>query len=181
LDWTSIEYDKFKCLSLYKGHFIFDKKDVEIENNITSEPKENKNLDSIIPYNFSRYGVQKINFKIDTYINVKNLINKKVLVLGTAEFMYPPFLLAHYLEKNGINTYYQATTRSPINIDGAIVSKLSFKDNYFENIDNFLYNVFDKKYDKIFICYETSSLPLEFDLVKQLKSKFNVEEIFFNV
>jgi len=88
--------------------------------------------------------------------------------------------LQQFLEDNGIETYFQATTRSPVNVDGAIKSKLQFKDNYFENIDNFLYNVIDKEYDKIFICYETTKLPTNFNLKSQLK-KFNVEELFFNV
>jgi len=95
--------------------------------------------------------------------------------------MYAPYLLAKYLEDNGIETYFQATTRSPINIDGSITSKLSFKDNYFENIDNFLYNVMDRDYDKVIVCYESISLPKDFDLKAQLETKFETQEIFFDI
>ncbi len=94
--------------------------------------------------------------------------------------MYPPYLLALYLEENGIDVYNQATTRSPINIDGEIKSKLNFIDNYFENIDNFLYNVIDREYDKIYICYETTQKPKQFKLKEMLeKLNFEVEDIFF--
>ncbi len=95
--------------------------------------------------------------------------------------MYPPYLLAKYLEENGIESYFQATTRSPVNIDGAITSKLSFKDNYFEEIDNFLYNVIDREYDKVLICYETIQVPQSCDLKDKLTTFFDVEEIFMKL
>ena len=125
--------------------------------------------------------IQKLNLDFSKYVSLELLRDKKVLVLGTAEFMYPPYLLAKYLEENGIESYFQATTRSPVNIDGAISSKLSFKDNYFEEIDNFLYNVTDRVYDKVFLCYETTKLPQSFDLKKQLSNYFDVEELFFDI
>ena len=142
---------------------------------------EIKNLDDIIPYNFGRYGIQKLNLDFSNYVRLENLQNKKVLVLGTAEFMYPPYLLAKYLEEKGIDCYFQATTRSPANIDGVISTKFSFKDNYFEEIDNFLYNVSDREYDKVFLCYETTKIPQSFNLKEQLSEYFDIEEIYFNV
>ncbi|MBN2826244.1 MAG: TRSP domain-containing protein, partial [Campylobacterales bacterium] len=111
----------------------------------------------------------------------EELRDKRVLVLGTAEFMYPPYLFALSLEQYGIDVYFQATTRSPANVDGDIESRLEFKDNYFENIDNFLYNVDDKNYDKIFICYETTQKPKNFKL-KEILNRHgfeDVEEIYF--
>ena len=182
LNWSKNLYPNFEYLSLYKGDFEFIPNENMLNQKIdvVSETTEIKNLDKIIPYNFGRYGVKKLNLDFSNYTNISEIKNSKVLVLGTAEFMYPPYLFAKYLEDNGIETYFQATTRSPVNVDGAIKSKLQFKDNYFENIDNFLYNVIDKEYDKIFICYETTKLPTNFNLKNQLK-KFNVEELFFNV
>jgi len=102
------------------------------------------------------------------------------LIVGTGEFMYPPYLLAKYLEDKGVEIYFQATTRSPINIDGIIDSKISFKDNYFEDIDNFLYNLIDLGYEKIVLCYETQTLPNNFMLKSILENEgFSVEEIYF--
>ena len=179
LNWSNKEYKNFEYLYLYKGDFSFTPKNLETPKNIVSELKIPKNIDNLIPKNFGRFGIEKLNlkFKFDT-----NLKNKKVLVLGTGEFMYPPYLFAKFLEENGIDVYFQATTRSPINVDLAIKSKLNFKDNYFEEIDNFLYNVIDKTYDKIFICYETTSLPKSFNLKQKLldlKVSKDIEEIKF--
>ncbi len=181
LDWTTQKYPNFEIYSLYKGNFSFEKNDKECLSNIKSEAKDILSLEDIIPYNFARYGTKKLDINIKKYLNLKALKSKKVLVLGTAEFMYVPYLLAQYLEDSGIETYFQATTRSPINIDGIITSKIAFKDNYFENIDNFLYNVIDRDYDKIIICYETTALPQNFDLKEKLAKKFDIQEIFFDI
>lgn len=181
LDWSNRVYDNFESLALHKGSFTFTDKRIDITDKIISEPKIIKNLDTVIPYNFARYGIQHLNINVEKYVNIEEIKNKKILILGTAEFMYPPYLLAQYIENKGIECYFQATTRSPINIDGEIVSKITFIDNYFENIDNFLYNVIDKDYDKVFICYETKMLPQAFNLADQLRDKFDVEEIYFHV
>lgn len=181
LNWATKEYENFNYLSLYKGGFSFTQKEQDFSTQIVSEPKEVKDLDEIIPYNFARYGVKKLNLNFSKYVDIESLKDKKVLVLGTAEFMYPPYLLAKYLEDNGIESYFQATTRSPVNVDGAITSKIAFKDNYFEDIDNFLYNVVDREYDKVFICYETTKVPEEFDLKEQLGGLFDVEELFLKI
>ncbi len=180
LNWAKKSYDNFEYLSLYKGSFEFSSKQMDFSNAIISEPLKVENLDSIIPYNFARYGVEKLLLNFKDLVDVSSLKDKKVLVLGTAEFMYPPYLLAKYLEDEGINTYFQATTRSPVNVDGAITSKVAFKDNYFEEIDNFLYNVIDRNYDKILLCYETTSLPKSYLLKELLEDKFSVEELFFS-
>ncbi len=181
LDWTTKKYSNFEIYSLYKGNFSFEENHEELATNIKSEAKDASSLEGIIPYNFARYATKKLDIDIKKYLNIEDLKSKKVLVLGTAEFMYVPYLLAQYLEDSGIETYFQATTRSPINIDGIITSKISFKDNYFENIDNFLYNVIDREYDKVIICYETTTLPKNFDLKEKLASKFDTQEVFFDI
>jgi len=180
LNWVKNEEVDYKMLSLYRGNFEFMPKKYDIDNSIVSESVEKIDLDEIIPYNFGRYGIRKLDIDFKKIIKIDRLIGKKVLVLGTAEFMNAPYLIAKYLENSGIDCYFQATTRSPINLDGAIKSKISFKDNYFEYIDNFLYNVIDKEYDKIIICYETTKLPKYFNLKSILEKSFDVEEIFFN-
>ncbi|MFA6144651.1 MAG: phosphoribosyltransferase domain-containing protein [Sulfurimonas sp.] len=179
LNWSKNTYENFEYLSLYQGNFSFEPNNLDIPIDVISEPENPKELDAIIPYNFGRYGTQKLVIDFKYYVDAQMFKGKKVLVVGTAEFMYVPYLFAYYLEKNGVESYFQATTRSPINIDAAIHSKLHFKDNYFEAIDNFLYNVMEEEYDTIFLCYETTSIPEEFDLKHQLSQKFSVEEIFF--
>ncbi len=179
LDWSDSKYFGFESNSIYKGSFSFEENDFSYDNNIKSITSNTKDLDNIIPHNFSRYGTDILNYNMCNYINIDHFKNKKVLVLGTSEFTYLPYLLALYIEDNNIDTYFQSTTRSPINIDGDIISKINFKDNYSENIDNFLYNVIDKDYDNIIICYETRFHPSNFNLKSQLEKKFNVSEIFF--
>ena len=51
-------------------------------------------------------------------------------------------------------------------------SKICFKDNYYPNINNYLYNVVDKKYDIIFIFYE-SKTKHDHLLQDRLKEHFN--------
>jgi hypothetical protein len=173
LNWAKKDYSEFKYLYLYRGDFQFTNREFELEKS-KSITDNSQNLDEIIPYNFGRYGVKRLKreFKVD----LDTLRDKKVLVIGTAEFMYYPYLFAEYLQENSIDVYYQATTRSPINIDGIIESKISFKDNYFEDIDNFLYNI--GEYDKIFICYETTEIPANHDLKRLLKCD-DIEEMMF--
>ena len=179
LNWSEKSYENFEYLSLYKGSFSFSSRNIEENRNIISEPEKIENLDDIIPYNFGRYGLEKLNLNFNNYTNIDLLQNKKVLVIGTSEFMYPPYLFAYFLEQNKINVYFQATTRSPINIDKIISSKIEFKDNYFENIDNFLYNI-DHSYQKIFICYETTKLPKNFNLKNKLSCYCkDIEDIYF--
>ena len=181
LNWAEKEYDNFEYLSLYRGSFSFspDKDALSRIETVVSEPEVVVNLDDIIPNGYARYGTS-LTKQLPNISTLLPQIRGRTLVLGTSEFMYHPYLLARYLESEGIDVMYQATTRSPVNVDGAITSKIVFKDNYFENIDNFLYNVIDRDYDTVIICYETTALPLDFDLKEQLKNKFKVIEYFFN-
>ena len=81
--------------------------------------------------------------------------SSRVLVLGSGEFVWPPFLLAERLEEEGAQVRYAATTRSPIKTGMAIRSKVEFADNYGLGIPNYLYNVHPDDFDAIFLCVET--------------------------
>ena len=86
---------------------------------------------------------------------------KKVLVLGSNEFVWLPFLLAEWLEQNKNNAEhnvkFSALTRSPIAPGGAITAMLSFTDNYGLGMTNFVYNVEPDEWDLIVLCVETST------------------------
>lgn len=179
VDWSKKTHKNFTALPLYKSEFRFKSNQSNINNSIKSMPTKPTNLNDIIPYNFGRYGLSNFEYDVSSYVNIADFIDKKVLVLGTSEFTYVPFLLALYLEQNGINALYQSTSRSPLNIDGEISSIIKFKDNYGEEIDNFLYNVENRDYDTVIICYETVLLPKSYNLKEQLEKKFEVREIFF--
>lgn len=85
----------------------------------------------------------------------------RILVLGSGEFSYPPFLLAEYLEERGCDVRFQSTTRSPIMIGNEVQTRLRFIDNYGDGIANFVYNVRQEDYTRIIICYENPVLPEE--------------------
>lgn len=79
----------------------------------------------------------------------------RFLIVGTGEFTWPPFLLAQALEQAGHDVQMQATSRSPVQIGGAIGCSLTFKDNYETGVPNFLYNVRREDDRRVIICHET--------------------------
>jgi len=84
---------------------------------------------------------------------------QRILVLGSNEFVWLPFLLAEWLETQTQNATveFSALTRSPIALGGAITTMLSFSDNYGLGMTNFAYNVEPSDWDLIVLCVETSA------------------------
>ena len=101
-------------------------------------------------------------FSAQTNFTVAQL-PKNILVLGSNEFVWLPFLLAEWLEtqtqkadtKSMVN--FSALTRSPIALGGAITTMLSFNDNYGLGMTNFAYNVNPNDWDLVVLCVETSA------------------------
>ena len=89
----------------------------------------------------------------------KKQLPKRILVLGSNEFVWLPFLLAEWLETQTQNSTvnFSALTRSPIALGGAITTMLSFSDNYGLGMTNFAYNVEPNDWDLIVLCVETSA------------------------
>jgi hypothetical protein len=82
-----------------------------------------------------------------------------VLVLGTGEFAYPPYLLAQRLESLGCEVLFQATTRSPLLCGEDLSSSLEFLDNYHDGIPNYLYNATRQEQSRALIGYEARPIP----------------------
>ena len=88
---------------------------------------------------------------------------QKILILGSNEFVWLPFLLAEWLEQNANldsshgTVKFSALTRSPIALGGAITTMLSFTDNYGLGMTNFAYNVKPTDWDLIVLCVETAA------------------------
>lgn len=86
---------------------------------------------------------------------------KRILVLGSNEFVWLPFLLAEHLEQqtslqdSDHKVCFSALTRSPIAMGGAISATLSFRDNYGLGMTNFVYNVEPSAWELIVLCIET--------------------------
>lgn len=82
---------------------------------------------------------------------------EKILVLGSCEFTWIPFLMAEALEQQGAEVYFSSTTRSPIAEGHAIQQRLEFRDNYGLNIPNYSYNVDPCTYDRVILVIETAT------------------------
>ena len=167
-----------EVISLMQGSFSFSTNDNVLPSNIRSMG-QGKHMDNILPQVGGRVGTFSAQYELNklktslpnigkSLIPGKSLVPEKSLILGTGEFMYEPYRLALELEQEGHDIYFQATTRSPILPGNDIKSILSFKDNYGEELDNFLYNVTSKEYSNIILCYETHKLPQGHDIAEQL-------------
>ena len=100
---------------------------------------------------------------------------QRVLVLGTGEFVWKPFLLAERLERAGVDVHFSSTTRSPIALGHSIEHALSFSDNYGLGIVNFLYNVAPGQFDRVLICTETDALAVPSSLIEALGAEVIVD------
>jgi hypoxanthine-guanine phosphoribosyltransferase len=141
----------------------------ESVNIVVSDVKQS--LSNKLANGYGRVGAFTFPKVKDSVINqIKSINNKSILLLGTGEFMHYPLELSKYFKPSN-QIKIQSTTRSPVEIGAAIKSKLSFKDNYYPDVNNYLYNVIDKKYDMVFVCYE-SKTNKDHLLIDQLKTKF---------
>ncbi|UQZ90231.1 hypothetical protein C4J81_13880 [Deltaproteobacteria bacterium Smac51] len=139
--------------------------------------------DDLLPGNFGRLGLcsseanhakrserlRQMRLKLDLDPR------RPVLVLGTGEFLHHPYLLARYLEEEGFETCFQSTTRTPARVGQDLAAALRFTDNYYDGLDNFLYNVSADSDSQKIICYETVSLPPDHDL----PGLINAQTVFF--
>jgi hypothetical protein len=133
--------------------------------------------DRIIPSNYGRLGLSPEDCKALSVAAERKALSlslpkgQKVRVIGTGEFLHEPFLMAKCLEKNGHEVIFQSSTRTPIATGGAIRNALRFPDNYFEGLDNFLYNL-DGGFDgETIVAYETAGIPDNHTLPTALKAK----------
>ena len=109
----------------------------------------------------------------------KKQLPQRILVLGSNEFVWLPFLLAEWLETQTQNSTvnFSALTRSPIALGGAITTMLSFSDNYGLGMTNFAYNVEPSDWDLIVLCVETSADSVD-DMWKDLDNVLVVSPTF---
>ncbi len=147
--------------SLLRGGFTFEDDPAFDPGPIPDVVGRGDTKDGLIPADSPRVGVRGL-----LSADLGGLIRRagvrpgeRLLVLGSGEFAYPPFLLARRLEDLGWDVRYQATTRSPLLVDGDITSSFEFRDNYDDDIPNYLYNAVPDAYDRVLIGYETRPLP----------------------
>ena len=122
---------------------------------------------------WGRLGVRAVADTLAPDIQVKP--GEKIMVLGTGEFVWKPFLLAERLERAGANVHFSSTTRSPIALGHSIEHALSFSDNYGLGIVNFLYNVAPGQFDRVLICSETDAKAVPQSLIDALNAQVIVD------
>lgn len=172
LNWSNYK-KRYRIFALNEGFFsVKENSKSYTKNEIPDNTEYEKPILKKLSNGYGRVG----SFAFPT-ISKKNISlfkqsrNSKILLLGTGEFMYYAQVASRYFhDSNAIKI--QSTTRSPVLIGGNIKSKIIFKDNYYPNINNYLYNVVDKKYDIIFIFYESKS-KYDYLLQDLLKEHFN--------
>lgn len=122
---------------------------------------------------WGRLGVRSVADTLAPDIQVKP--GERIIVLGTGEFVWKPFLLAERLERAGADVHFSSTTRSPIAIGHSIHHALSFSDNYGLGIVNFLYNVAPGQFDRVLICTETDAVAVPASLIEALNAEVIVD------
>ncbi|MBB4313686.1 phosphoribosyltransferase domain-containing protein [Roseospira marina] len=132
--------------------------------------------DALIPVNWGRLGLRTPRPLPDHVAAIRARRGERILVLGTGEFVYPPFQLARRLAGMGADVRVQATTRSPIQEGTEIQGILEFPDAYNDGIPNFLYGVRNGQYDRVLVCYETPPETAQTGLLATL----GAEPVFFN-
>lgn len=122
---------------------------------------------------WGRLGVRKHYDTLASGLTVKH--GERILVVGTSEFVWRPFLLAERMEQAGADVHFSSTSRSPIALGHVIDHALSFSDNYGLGIPNFLYNVAPGQFDRVLICSETPAAAVDAALIKALNAEVIVD------
>lgn len=122
---------------------------------------------------WGRLGVKDVEDTLGRNVQVEP--GERIIVLGTGEFVWKPFLLAERLERAGANVHFSSTTRSPIALGHSIKHALSFSDNYGLGIVNFLYNVAPGQFDRVLVCSETAAAAVPEFLIESLNAEVIVD------
>jgi hypothetical protein len=153
-------------VALLEGEYQFEPAAFDDTEEAPAAIGTNAPVDDLLLRNYGRLGVTQC--PALPLPDLGAVAGQRILVLGSSEFVYPPFLLASALERQGATAFCQATTRSPVRLGGAISCALEFKDNYADGIVNYLYNARKKDYDRILLCTETPASLLDPVLVETL-------------
>lgn len=128
--------------------------------------------------NWGRLGMDKFAAQCATLGgHIRAQAGEKVLVLGSCEFVWLPFLLAERLEQQGADVKFSSLTRSPIALGHAVESVIAFEDNYGLGIPNFVYNVANQQFDRILLCVETPAESVDPVLLRELEKVASTVEI----
>ncbi|TFE22831.1 phosphoribosyltransferase family protein [Cohnella luojiensis] len=106
---------------------------------------------------------------------VSRRTGKRILCLGTGEFMYIPMRIADLM---GDEIYYQSTTRSPIHPmqreQYAVTSSYRFDSVDDPTVANFMYNLSPGQYDEAFVFIERKYGPEQGASFEQALSRIGI-------
>jgi len=123
---------------------------------------------SDLPFNECRLGMKDSSYLVDK--SLLKAVSGRILVLGTGEYTWQPYLVAKELEDNGFDVLFSTTTRSPAYVFGELKTKCELKDNYGEGVDMFSYNLNPDDYDCVLICSETKNSMFDQSFVEIFKN-----------
>ena len=160
-----------EVVALLHGHWQWQDNNKEIDIQMPNVSSTQQQSQKIIAPN--DWGREPTFLECSVWQKIESIqAHEKVLVLGSGEFTWIPFLMAEQLEKQGVEVYFSSTTRSPIMQGQSIESICLFKDNYGLNMNNYAYNVKHQEFDRVFLIIETakdSVDPLLFEQIKNLE------------
>lgn len=157
-----------EAVSILDGEYAFHPDESFVGENAPNAIGHDGLRDDVLVRNYGRLGAKDAP-RLEHQLR-KPHRGERILVLGTGEFAYAPYLLARELEDAGAEVYCQSTTRSPVSLGGAIGCRMTFRDNYGDGIDNYVYNVRPGDYDRIILCCETPAASLDRELVTELNA-----------
>lgn len=156
-DFRPEKYRDHPSIALIDGEWDFTWS-VNLGNNQASSQNNSIGFEKV-PFDFGRKipldNRRRINIIERAIENMKEEmsyrgIGKKVLVLGSGEFMPFAFEMAEFLEEQNIVVDFQATTRSP-----ALMERVELGvDHYGEGVQQYIYNYNRSEYDSVFTFIE---------------------------
>ncbi|GEM75116.1 phosphoribosyltransferase domain-containing protein [Vibrio sagamiensis] len=144
VNWLSQEHrDQFDAwgipvthVSLLDGNFTF----IPVPGFSPSLPK---NVDKDLDTRACRKDLGRFGLKMPFDGPIPKLdIDQPRAVIGDGEHLYLPFLAAEKAEQRGGDVVFQSTTRSPIMLGNAILSKQAFRVDE-RNVEHYIYNLQD--------------------------------------
>jgi hypothetical protein len=124
-------------INLLEGEFVF-------EANPAFQPGSPPGLEACQPSHHARADTGRTGLLMPddaVSLPINEIPAGPLVVVGTGEFTFAPFLTAENLEQRGHDVLFQSTTRSPILEGEAIRKKLVFNDEHDEGIVNYIYNL----------------------------------------
>lgn len=118
----------------------------------------------------NRWGRTGVEFHTRLLTTMPPQEGQRILVLGSGEYVWQPYLLAQWLEEQGAEVCFSSTTRSPVAIGNAIGCAMSFTDNYGLGVPMYVYNVDPAQWDRVILCSETPAAAWDPAFLAQFKN-----------